>query len=38
MDTTYYADEVLKACQEGKPCAYGICDECPNIRGNNDEK
>ena len=29
-----YSEEVLAACQNGKPCDYGICDECPNILGN----
>ena len=25
-----YSEEILVACQNGKPCSYGICDECPN--------
>lgn len=29
-----YPEEVLIACQNGKPCSYGICDECPNTLGN----
>lgn len=28
-----YPEEVLIACQNGKPCDYGICDECPNTLG-----
>jgi len=28
-----YPNEVLIACQNGKPCSYGICDECPNTLG-----
>lgn len=30
-----YSEEMLIACQKGKPCEYGICDECPNTLGNN---
>lgn len=30
-----YPEEMLIACQNGKPCSYGICDECPNTLGNN---
>ena len=26
-----YQEEILKSCQKGKACDYGICDECPNI-------
>lgn len=22
-------EEILRACREGKPCSYGVCDECP---------
>jgi hypothetical protein len=33
-----YPEEMLIACQNGKPCSYGICDECPNIIGNNTEE
>jgi hypothetical protein len=29
-----YPEEMLIACQEGKPCEYGICDECPNTLRN----
>jgi hypothetical protein len=29
-----YNEEMLIACQNGKPCSYGICDECPNIIGD----
>lgn len=29
-----YPEEILIACQNGKPCSYGICDECPNTIGN----
>ena len=25
-----YSEEMLEACRKGKPCEYGICDECPN--------
>ena len=36
-----YPEEILIACQDGKPCEYGICDECPNtlnnIRSDDDE-
>lgn len=28
-----YPEEMLIACQNGKPCEYGICDECPNTIG-----
>ena len=24
-----YPEEVLTACENGKPCNFGICDECP---------
>lgn len=30
-----YPEEMLIACQKGKPCSYGICDECPNTIGRN---
>lgn len=30
-----YSEEVLEACRNGKPCDYGICDECPNTLGNS---
>lgn len=30
-------DKILEECLNGKPCEYGICDECPNTRGDNDE-
>lgn len=33
-----YPEEMLIACQNGKPCSYGICDECPNTLGNNREE
>lgn len=26
-----YPEEMLIACKNGKPCSYGICDECPNV-------
>ena len=29
-----YSEEILIDCQNGKPCNYGICDECPNTLGN----
>jgi hypothetical protein len=29
-----YSEEILIACQNGKPCDYGICDECPNTLGS----
>lgn len=32
-----YPEDMLIACQNGKPCSYGICDECPNIVRNNTE-
>ena len=28
-----YSEEMLIACQNGTPCSYGICDECPNVIG-----
>lgn len=35
-----YSEEILDNCRKGKPCSYGICDECPNIlrdiRSNED--
>lgn len=37
-----YSEEMLEACRNGKPCSYGICDECPNtlrdIRGDEDDE
>lgn len=33
-----YPEEMLIACQNGKPCDYGICDECPNIIGTSNVK
>ena len=30
-------DKILEDCLNGKPCEYGICDECPNVRGDKDE-
>lgn len=32
-----YPIEMLIACKKGKPCSYGICDECPNTLGNDME-
>lgn len=32
-----YPEEMLIACQNGIPCSYGICDECPNMRNANDD-
>lgn len=36
-----YPEDMLIACQNGQPCSYGICDECPNtlgkVRSNEDE-
>lgn len=29
-----YPEEMLIACQNGIPCGYGICDECPNTLNN----
>lgn len=29
-----YPEKVLIACKKGKPCDYGICDECPNVLEN----
>ena len=26
-----HPEEMLIACQKGKSCSYGICDECPNM-------
>ena len=31
-----YSEEVLEACRNGKPCSYGICDECPNTLGTSE--
>lgn len=33
-----YPEEMLIACQNGKPCSYGICDECPNTLGATKDK
>lgn len=37
-----YPEEMLIACQNGKPCSYGICDECPNtlrnVRSDEDDE
>lgn len=37
-----YPEEMLIACRKGKPCDYGICDECPNtlknIRSDKDDE
>lgn len=30
-------EKILEDCRNGKPCEYGICDECPNTRGDSDE-
>ena len=30
-------NKTLEDCRNGKPCEYGICDECPNIRGEEDD-
>ena len=30
MNLTGPDEETLIACQNGKPCEYGRCDECPN--------
>lgn len=30
-------NEIVRKCNEGIQCAYGICDECPNILGNEDD-
>lgn len=36
-----YNEEMLIACQNGIPCSYGICDECPNtlekVRSNEND-
>lgn len=29
-------EKILEDCLNGNPCEYGICDECPNTRGDND--
>lgn len=29
-----YPEDMLIACQNGVPCTYGICDECPNTLNN----
>ena len=34
----YPGEEELIACQNGIPCAYGICDECPNVLRNVKEE
>lgn len=33
-----FSEEMLIACQNGIPCSYGICDECPNTIGNRSDK
>ena len=35
-----YSEEILEACRNGKPCSYGICDECPNtcVRSVEDDE
>lgn len=33
-----YSEEMLNECQNGKPCSYGICDECPIGLGKKDEE
>lgn len=34
-----YLEEVLEDCRNGKPCSYGICDECPlNISSIKDDE
>lgn len=30
-----YSEEMLNDCKNGKPCEYGICDECPNTLGDS---
>ena len=32
-----YPEEMLNACLKGKPCSYGICDECPITNGYYNE-
>lgn len=32
-----YPEEMLIACQNGIPCSYGICDECPNTKTNRSD-
>ena len=29
---------ILKACRNGVPCKYGVCDECPNTLGTYEEE
>lgn len=29
--------KVLKACRNGTPCRYGLCDECPNVLGTYED-
>lgn len=37
-----YPEEMLIACENGKSCSYGICDECPialgRVRSDEDEE
>ena len=33
-----YPEEMLIACQNGKPCSYGICDECPNTMNKREDE
>lgn len=35
-----YPEEMLMACENGQPCEYGICDECPllNRSKRNEEE
>jgi len=33
-----YPERILLDCLNGKPCEYGICDECPNTLGNRSKE
>lgn len=33
LENIAYPEEMLNACLNGKPCSYGICDECPITNG-----
>lgn len=38
-DLQAYPEEMLEDCLNGKPCSYGICDECPlNNRSDRDDE
>lgn len=30
-------EKIIEDCRNGCPCEYGICDECPVTRGNDND-